>query len=215
MGSDLGSVEDAAGYHLRQQLRACRAERDQALKALLERDQAVAAAKVERDQAVAAAAELRFSGLRSEAQSLRTEAQLQKARLRIRAAVAAERRSAQRSKRPARGEFEIPSDYAVPSNVSQRGALDTQVTSTDSMSKEGRPGQATDTLRDRVQKRSRLMSAACTTLRYETTKRRTNGQGALIGGVGFSTRNQIEAFRRFSEPGFKSHATVGRAHGPS
>ena len=193
MGSDLGSVEDAAGYNLRQQLRACRAERDQALKALLERDQAVAAAKVERDQAVAAAkverdqavaaaAELRFASQRSEAQSLRNEAQLQKARLRIRADAAAERRSVQRSKRPARGDFDILPDYAVPSNISQRGALDTQVTSTDSMSKEGRPGQATDTLRDRVQKRSRLMSAACTTLRYETTKRRTNDQGVLIGG---------------------------------
>ncbi len=121
MGSDLGSPEDAAGYHLRQQLRACRAERDQALKALLERDQAVAeryqavaAAKVERDQAVAAAAELRFASQRFKAQSLRNQAQLQTARLRIRVAIAAEQRSVERSKRPARGEFDIPSDYAVP-----------------------------------------------------------------------------------------------------
>jgi hypothetical protein len=211
-------VDDAAGYDLRQQLRAaaaaslavaaelraCQAERD---RVQAERDQAL----VERDQAVVAAAELRAAGQRGEAQSLRNAEALQTARLRIRAIAAAERRSVQRSKRPARGDFDILPDYAVPSNISQRGALDTQVTSTDSMSKEVRPGQATDTLRNRVQKRSRLMSAACTTLRYETTKRRTNGQGALIGGVGFSTRNQIEAFRRWSEPGFKSHATVGRA----
>jgi hypothetical protein len=33
----------------------------------------------------------------------------------------------------------------------------------------------------------------------------------LIGGVGFSSRNQVEAFRRFSAPRFKSHATVGSA----
>ncbi len=139
LGSDLGSVEDAAGYHLRQQLRACRAERDQAL---LERDQAVAAAKVERDQAVAAAAELRFASQRFEAQSLRNEAQLQKARLRIRAAIAAERRSVERSKRPARGEFNIPSDYAVPSNISQRGALDTQVTVSNEHRLDEQGGQA-------------------------------------------------------------------------
>ena len=41
LGSELGSVEDAASYDLRKQLRACQAERDQAL---VERDQAVAAA---------------------------------------------------------------------------------------------------------------------------------------------------------------------------
>ena len=131
MGSDLGSVEDAAGYHLRQQLRACRAERDQALKALLERDQAVAAAKVERDQAVAA-------GQRSEAQSLRIAVALEKCRLRIRANAATERRTVLRSQRPVRGAFDLPSDYAVPSSISERGAHDTQVMSTDSISKEGR-----------------------------------------------------------------------------
>ena len=134
LGSELGSVEDAAGYHLRQQLRAaaaaalavaaelraCQAERDRALAVAAElracqaeRDQAL----VERDQAVVAAAELRAAGQRGEAQSFRNAEALQTARLRIRAIAAAERRSVQRSKRPARGEFDIPSDYAVPSNI--------------------------------------------------------------------------------------------------
>ena len=164
---------------------------------------------MERDQAIAAAAELRAAGQRGEAQSLRNTEALRKARLRIRADAAAKRRSEQR--RPVRGEFNLPPDYAVPSSISQRGALDTQVTSTDSISKEGRPRPARDTLQDRVRKKSRLLGAACTTLRYETTRRRTNDQGVLIGGVGFSTRNQLEAFRRFSAPGFKLHATVGSA----
>ena len=197
MGSEWGSVEDAAGYDLRKQLRACQAERDQAL--------------VERDQAVAAADELRFAGQRSEAQSLRITAALEKSRLRIRANAAAERRRLLSSQRPARGEFDIPSDYAVPLSISQRGAHDTQVMSTDSISKEGRQRPATDPLRDRVRKKSRLLGAATTTLRYETTQRRINDGGRIIGGVAFSTKNQIEAFRRFSATGFKSHTTVGSA----
>ena len=225
LGSELGSVEDAAGYELRQQLRAaaaaslavaaelraCQAERDRVQaerdRVQAERDQAL----VERDQAVAAAAELRAAGQRGEAQSLRNAEALKTARLRIRATAAAERRHVLSSQRPARGEFDLPSDYAVPSSISQRGAHDTQVMSTDSISKEGRQRPAKDLLRERVRKKSRLLGAASTTLRYETTKRRTNHQGDSIGGVGFSTRNQVEAFRRFSAPGFKSHTTVGSA----
>ena len=79
LGSELGSVEDAAGYELRQQLRAaaaaslavaaelraCQAERDRAL--------------VERDQAIAAAAELRVAGQRGEAQLFRNAEALQNA----------------------------------------------------------------------------------------------------------------------------------------
>ena len=190
LGSELGSVEDAASYDLRKQLRACQAERDQAL--------------VERDQAVAAADELRSAGQRG------AEA-LEKCRLRIRANAATERRTVLRSQRPVRGAFDLPSDYAVPSSISERGAHDTQVMSTDSISKEGRQRPATDPLRDRVRKKSRLLGAASTTLRYETTQRRINDGGRIIGGVAFSTNNQIEAFRRFSATGFKSHTTVGSA----
>ncbi len=116
--SELGSVEDAAGYDLRQQLRAaaaaslavaaelraCQAERD---RVQAERDQAL----VERDQAVVAAAELRAAGQRGKAQSLRNAEALQTARLRIRAIAAAERRSVLRWQRPARGEFDIPYQY--------------------------------------------------------------------------------------------------------
>ena len=134
MGSDLGSVEDAASYHLRQQLRAaavaalavaaelraCQVERDRVQaesdRVHAERDQAL----MERDQAIAAAAELRAAGQRGEAQSLRNAQALQKARLRIRADAAAERRSVQCSQRPVRGAFDLPSDYAVPSSISQR-----------------------------------------------------------------------------------------------
>jgi hypothetical protein len=213
LGSDLGSVEDTAGYHLRHQLRAAAAAAS-ALAAAAELRAFEAQwdrALVERDLAIAAAAELRVAVQRGEVLSLRNAGMLQTARLRIRADRAAECRSAKRSQRPVRGEFNLPPDYAVPSNISHRCALDTQVTSTDSISKEGRPRPATDTLRDRVWKRSRLLGAASTTLRYETTGRRTNDQGVLIGGVGFSTRNQVEAFRRFSAPGFKLHATVGSA----
>ncbi len=69
------------------ELRACEADRDQAL--------------AERDRAVAAAAELRVAGQRlqrGEAQSLRNAETLDKARLTIRADTAAERRRVQRSK---------------------------------------------------------------------------------------------------------------------
>ncbi len=50
LGSDLGSVEDAAGYHLRQQLRA-------AAVAALAVAAELRACQAERDQALAAAAE--------------------------------------------------------------------------------------------------------------------------------------------------------------
>ncbi len=96
LGSDLGSLEDAAGYHLRQQLRAAAAAAAAALAAAAElraceaqRDRAL----VERDRAIAAAAELRVAVQRGEALSLRNAGILQTARLRIRADRAAECRS--------------------------------------------------------------------------------------------------------------------------
>ena len=60
-------------------------------------------------------------------------------RLKIRANAAAERRRIMQLDRPARGVFDLAPDYAVPLNVSQRSALEMQVMSTDSISKEGRP----------------------------------------------------------------------------
>ena len=83
--------------------------------------------------------------------------------------------------------------------------------STESISKEGRQRPATDSLRGPVRKKSRLVSVGCTTLRYETTQRRINDEGRIIGGTEFSTKNKVEAYRRWSAQGFKSHETVGNA----
>lgn len=194
-GSDLGSVEDAADYHLRQQLRAAAAE----LKACQE----------ERDRAIAAAAQASAERDRAVVVASRNADAMQAMRRKIRANAAADRRRMLRIDRPERGVFDLTPDYAVPLNISQRGALEMQVMSTDSISKEGRPRLAAEHLRDRVQKKARLLGAADTRLQYDTTKRRTNTEGRFIGGVEFCAKNKVEAFRRFSAPGFKSHATVG------
>ena len=49
---------------------------------------------------------------------------------------------------PERGIFDLEPDYAVPFNITKRGALETQVRSTDSISNEGRPRLATKHLRE-------------------------------------------------------------------
>ena len=165
--SDLGSVEDAAGYNLRQQLKAA----EQRLKAAEQRLKAAEAAaeqrlkaaeaelsacQAERDQARSERDQARGAGQRGEARLLQNAEVLRKARLRLRANAAARCRSERRSQRPPRGDFEIDPEYAVPSTVSQRGALDTQAMSTESISKEGRQRPATELLRGPVRKRSRL-----------------------------------------------------------
>ena len=205
-GSELGSVEDAADYHLRQQLRAAAAA---ALAVAAE----LKACQEERDRAIAAAAEAILERNRAVAGASRNADKMEAMRLKIRANAAAERRRIMQLDRPKRGVFDLAPDYAVPLNIGQRGAHETQVMSTDSISKEGRPRPrlTSEHLRDRVHKKARLLGAADTRLQYDTTKRRTNAKGSFIGGVEFSARNKVEAFRRFSAPGFKSHATVGSA----
>ena len=151
-GSELGSVEDAADYHLRQQLRATAAE----LKACQE----------ERDRAIAAAAEAILERNRAVAGASRNADKMEAMRLKIRANAAAERRRIMQLDRPERGVFDLAPDCAVPLNIGQRGAHETQVMSTDSISKEGRPRPrlTSEHLRDRVHKKARLLGAADTRL---------------------------------------------------
>ncbi len=86
IGSDLGSVEDTADYHLRQQLRACQEERDRAIAAAAE-------AIAERDLAVAGAS--------------RNEEKMQVMRRKMRANAAADRRRNMQLDRPERGVFDL------------------------------------------------------------------------------------------------------------
>ena len=163
-GSDLGSVEDAADY-LRQQLRAAAAA---ALAVAAE----LKACQEERDRAIAAAAQASAERDRAVAGASRNADKMEAMRLKIRANAAAERRRIMQLDRPERGVFDLAPDCAVPLNIGQRGAHETQVMSTDSISKEGRPRPrlTSEHLRDRVHKKARLLGAADTRLQYDTTE---------------------------------------------
>ena len=201
--SDLGSVEDAAHLQLRLELKACLAERDRAIaerdaaiaKAIAERDAAIAerdaaakaiaerdAAFAERDAAASLAAELRTEVRSRQSKSLQAEAKMDQMRCTIRAAQARESRRVLRDFRPPRGEFQIDPNYAVPSNISERGALEKQVMSTDSISRENSSQPAGSTLGHRVQKKSRLMNIAETNTTFKPTARRKMLTETLLGG---------------------------------
>ena len=194
--SELGSVEDAAHLQLRLELKACLAERDRAIsaasaaaKASAEKDAAAAKAIAERDAAIAErdaaaslAAELRTEVRSRQSKSLQAEAKMDQMRCTIRAAQARESRRVLRDLRPPRGEFQIDPNYAVPSNISERGALEKQVMSTDSISQENSSQPAGSTLGHRVQKKSRLMNIAETNTTFKPTARRKNEDGDFVGG---------------------------------
>ena len=161
------------------------AEKDAAAaKLIAERDAAIA----ERDAAASLAAELRTEVRSRQAKSLQAEAKMDRMRCTIRAAHARESRRVLGALRPPRGEFQIDPNYTVPSNISERGALEKQVMSTDSISQENSSQPAGSTLGHRVQKKARLMNIAETNTTFKPTARRKNADGekmqteTLLGG---------------------------------
>jgi hypothetical protein len=129
-------------------------------------------------------------------------------RKRIRAAAAKQSRHHKRETKPQRGEFHLDCYHAVPIRISQLGAVEDEVLSTLTVSREKKWRSSSDADKPARRKKESLLNLR-TTINFKPSNGRKNRLGKEIGWTEYSMHTILNGFVRFSSPGNSSLARLG------